>query len=394
MRPAITALDAWNRGEFRELNTLLEEAYFKERTLLIENDPTLESMKRRLLDGGRDRVTAVLADSIGLPTGDDAYELLGLVGFFMAACRRHEIAMPDGGDSSPLTEASALTMRLGIELGVAPRFVSGHQAFFNRAVAGRYRSFTLLEDEVVFLSHNGLGSIAYQQAGESLKRVARLGVSNPMATYVLREAKRALEDVLAFNRSLSERLSVERFFFNIRPYYKTYRVGSVDYRGANAGDFAAINEIDLLLGLCSLDDPFYQDLVASKAPFMPPDDQEQLRRTARIEPLISRFLNELATDPSDALVENARVFIKVCRAHGEAYGYHHDRLVEGFLVAPAVSTPPQRRADLTASGPQLSAVVSGLERLRDLRAARNRPGLITAQALLARLESLLVSFGG
>jgi len=38
----------------------------------------------------------------------------------------------------------------------------------------------------------------------------------------------------------------------------------VDYRGANAGDFAAINEIDVTLGLCRTDDAFYQSIVREK----------------------------------------------------------------------------------------------------------------------------------
>jgi monodechloroaminopyrrolnitrin synthase PrnB-like protein len=53
-------------------------------------------------------------------------------------------------------------------------------------------------------------------------------------------------------------------YFNVRPYFKTYRLGDVDYRGANAGDFAAINEIDVTLGLCRTDDAFYQSIVREK----------------------------------------------------------------------------------------------------------------------------------
>jgi hypothetical protein len=47
----------------------------------------------------------------------------------------------------------------------------------------------------------------------------------------------------------------DRLFYNIRPYFKTYRVGSREFRGANAGDFAAVNTIDVMLGLCSPHDP-------------------------------------------------------------------------------------------------------------------------------------------
>ena len=56
----------------------------------------------------------------------------------------------------------------------------------------------------------------------------------------------------------------------MRPYYKPYRVGRQEYRGANAGDFSGINEIDLLLGLCRANDPYYAHLLVDKMLFMIP----------------------------------------------------------------------------------------------------------------------------
>jgi hypothetical protein len=44
---------------------------------------------------------------------------------------------------------------------------------------------------------------------------------------------------------------------------------------------------------------------------------------------------------------------------------------------------------MTASGPPLEAVIETLARLRDLRAARPRPGLDTARPLLDRVQELL-----
>ena len=63
------------------------------------------------------------------------------------------------------------------------------------------------------------------------------------------------------------------FFYSVRPYYKPYRVGRQEYRGANAGDFSGINEIDLLLGLCRANDPYYAQLLVDKMLFMSPGDQ-------------------------------------------------------------------------------------------------------------------------
>jgi NAD(P)-dependent dehydrogenase (short-subunit alcohol dehydrogenase family) len=51
----------------------------------------------------------------------------------------------------------------------------------------------------------------------------------------------------------------------------------------------------------------------------------------------------------------------VPRAHGGAYAYHHYRLVQPFLSAPARQSPPTD--DLTSSGPPLETVIAGLQRL-------------------------------
>ena len=37
----------------------------------------------------------------------------------------------------------------------------------------------------------------------------------------------------SFNDVLFEKLGVDRFFYSVRPYYKPYRVGRHEYRGAN-----------------------------------------------------------------------------------------------------------------------------------------------------------------
>jgi hypothetical protein len=131
---------------------------------------------------------------------------------------------------------------------------------------------------------------------------------------MLRSARRA-----RFNQELSRQLNVELFYFNIRPYFKTYRVGHVDYRGANAGDFAAINEIDVILGLCRTDDIFYQSILHEKSGHVPPDDQQALRTLDRRASLLQGFCREL--DSHGATPEwraNAGV-LDVCKAHGAAY---------------------------------------------------------------------------
>ena len=386
MTPAVERFDTWLRHVFTELNTTLEEAYHASRSQLL-TDPELDAPKQAILRDGAALIAAVAAED-RLPHGErERYQLLGAVGFHLAACRRHGI---DGPESHALlADAWSLAHRLGASLGVAPRFVFSHQALYNPAVADTYLTFTTLKDEYVFITHNGLAVMAYQRAAAALRGIGAMGVSNPMATYLLEQAASGLADVLRFDRALAEELDADRFYYNIRPYFKSHRVGGMEYRGVNAGDFAAVNEIDLLLGLCDAKDPFYQYVLAEKAPYLPPGDREPLRTAVLAEPLLDTFLHEAEARPmTPRLRRNAELYLAVCRAHGAAYAFHHHRLVRPFLEEPAKTAPAEDREGLTASGPPLEAVVASLARLSDLRAARNRPGLATARAALDRLAAL------
>ena len=129
--------------------------------------------------------------------------------------------------------------------------------------------------------------------------------------------RHALEAVIHSNQRLFDHLDVERFFFSVRPYYKPYMVGRQEYRGANAGDFSGINEIDLLLGLCRANDPYYAQLLVDKMSFMPPADQARLRECMRHE----SFLDELlALAPhharEDWFQRNARAYLELCELFG------------------------------------------------------------------------------
>ncbi|HEY1914594.1 MAG TPA: monodechloroaminopyrrolnitrin synthase PrnB family protein [Streptosporangiaceae bacterium] len=224
--PAITDLEQWIRREFTELNTALEEIYFAERAIILHERGDVDKLTRTLVRDGEALVSRV-AQRRELPCDADArYELLGLVGFYLGACRRHEVE-PDQGTVAPLAQA------LASSLGVA------------------FYSFTKLDSERVFLTYNGLAVMAYRRAAHALLNIPALGVSNPLATYHFTDAVAALRDVLRFNQGLAGELDPDRFFYNIRPYFRPYRVGPQEFRGANAGDFAAINAIDVLLGVCS-----------------------------------------------------------------------------------------------------------------------------------------------
>ena len=93
-----------------------------------------------------------------------------------------------------------------------------------------------------------------------------------------------------------------------------------------------------------------------------------------------------AHTPTAQVRANAKLYLAVCRAHGAAYAYHHYRLVQPFLSAPARQSPSD---DLTCSGPPFETVIAGLPRLRDLRTARERPGVTTARISLDTLSRIV-----
>ncbi|MFI5523589.1 monodechloroaminopyrrolnitrin synthase PrnB family protein [Streptomyces platensis] len=385
---AVKDLDRWIRGEFREINTELEEIYFAERAIVLQDRADVDKLSQVLVRDGGALINRV-AERRELPSDQNArYELLGMIGFYLGACRRHEV-QPDQSQVAPLAQILAWS------LGVAPRFSSAHQHIHNRAVGGTFNSFTSLADERIFLTYNGLAVMAYRRAAHALLDVPVLGLSNPLVTYHLADAVAALRDVMGYSQALANELDVERFFYNIRPYFKSYRVGSREFRGANAGDFAGINVIDVLLGLCSPHDPFYQEVIADKYPYVAPEDQKLLRALPTFKPLLTTAVAELeAGVPSPPLRENAQLLLDLCRHYGAATVFHHHRLVVPFLQKPAADAPPERDSDMTASGPPLKEVVETLARLRDLRAARQRPDLVTARAALDRVGELLDDSGG
>ena len=61
--------------------------------------------------------------------------------------------------------------------------------------------------------------------------------------------------------------------------------------------------------------------------------------------------------------------------------------VQPFLSPPARRSPPTD--DLTSSGPPLETVIAELQRLCDLRTARDRPGVTTAHISLDTLSRIV-----
>lgn len=393
MTPLAEAFDRWIRTDFKEINTELEELYFaqerRDNTAGVGNP-----LKRDLEEQGKQHIRDLLREGNTDEGFDAGFDLLGNVGFYMAACRRHDITEPSRERKSPLIEASALAMQLGASLGVAPRFASSHLETHNRAVNGVYKCFTTLDDERTFLNYNTRGVFAYIRASEALRQTLPLGVSHPVVKDLLRDARLALEDVAEYNRQLFEALDVDRFFYCVRPYYKPHRVGRHEYRGANAGDFAGINVIDLLLGLCRADDPYYSQLLVDKFLFMRPEDQLVLRDCMRRKSLLDSFREHCdAYHGEPWFQDNAGAFLSVCEAHGRAAIQHHEQLVEHFIVRPSEEGELQDTEGLTASGPPLPVLLKALRTLCDLRAAARRDDIPSRYADIARLRQALTTGG-
>lgn len=384
------AFDRWMRSSFVELNTELENLYFAQEDR-AQVEGCGDTLKATLRDEGHLHVVALLAEGNTGDGFDSAFGVLGNVGMYLGALRRHELTNPMREERSPFVEASSLALHVGASLGVAPRFATAHLATHNKAEAGIRKSFTSLPDEFLFIDENTRGILSLQRVAEALMKIVHLGVSSPVADVMFETAKGALHDVKRFNARLFDQLDVQRFFYSVRPYYKPYRVGRQEYRGANAGDFSGINEIDLLLGLCRANNPYYAQLLVDKMLFMLPSDQARLRdcmmRTSLLDELLA-----VAPEHSTArwFRQNARAFLEVCDLFGQTAVQHHNTLVKRFIEEPAQSVEASHLSGITASGPPLPVLLRALEVLRDLRTAVDRHDIPTRHADLARLRSYVV----
>jgi hypothetical protein len=385
------AFDRWIRAAFVELNTELEELYFAQNDR-FRTEGIGEPIKARLRDEGHVHVAELLQEG---NTGDgfqSAFNVLGNVGLYLGALRRHELTNPSREERSPFPEASSLAMHVGASLGMAPRFATSHLATHNRAIDGVRKSFTSLRDEFLFIDENTRGILALQTAADALTRIVHIGISSPVADVLFATAKRALEDAIRANAQLHQRLDVERFFFCVRPYYKPYRVGRLEYRGANAGDFSGINELDLLLGLCRANDPYYVQLLVDKMSFMLPLDQERLRDCMTHVSLLDELLELSAAHAGkDWFRRNAQAYLEVAGLFGEYARQHHDALVKRFIEEPAARLPQAALEGITASGPPLQVLLRSLEILRDMRVAAPRSDVVTRHDDLARLQRALAA---
>ena len=375
MTPNSKTFDHWIRNRFVELNTELEILYSNQ-TERTNVDSIGNDLKCSLEDEGREIIKTLLSEGNTDEGFDNAFDLLGNVGLYMAACRRHEITDPSKQRTSPLKEASGLAMNIGASIGVTPRFATAHLSTHNKAVDGVYKSFTSLPAEKLFLDYNTKAILAYKRAADALLKLHPLGISHPMCLELLVVVKEALEEVIKSNAALYEKLNVDDFFYCVRPYYKPYHVGFQVYRGANAGDFAGINVIDILLGLCFANEPAYSQMLVDKFLYMVPEDQSILRDCMRRTSIMEDFLDSDVSS-KNWYKNNLTLFLEICQLHGNAATQHHNQLVEKYIAGPSSALKGSQLDNITASGPPLEVLLDSLEKLRDRRAAANRDDIRT-----------------
>ena len=137
----VATFDRWIRTNFIEMNTELEGVYWAQEN---RADVTAggDDVKQQLLEEGRSHIMPLLEEGNTDEGFDSNFDLLGNVGLYMAACRRHELTEPSPERTSPLKEASALDLQLGASLGVTPRFATSHLSTHNLAINGVYKTFT------------------------------------------------------------------------------------------------------------------------------------------------------------------------------------------------------------------------------------------------------------
>ncbi|MCG7564438.1 monodechloroaminopyrrolnitrin synthase PrnB family protein [Pseudoalteromonas sp. McH1-42] len=371
------AFDHWIRSDFVTLNDTLEAAYWQQQdkanVVGVE-----DQIKQQLLNEGQQHILALLAEGNTDEGFDNAFDLLGNVGLYMAACRRHELTEPSREHYSPLKEASALAMHIGASIGVTPRFATAHLTTHNRAVDGVYKRFTSHPAEQLFIDYNTRAILAYKRAAECLLKIQPLGISHPMTPVLLAQVKEGLLDVIRSNQCLFEQLDTDAFFYVVRPYYKPYRVGKEVYRGANAGDFAGINVIDMLLGLCQANDVNYAQMLVDKFLYMMPEDQATLRECMRLPNLMDAFVAAASQHHTSGWYQEAvSAFVQVCKLHGDTAIQHHNQLVEKYIAQPSGDMNTQHLDKVTASGPPLPVLLNQLALLRDKRAAAKREDVFT-----------------
>lgn len=94
---------------------------------------------------------------------------------------------------------------------------------------------------------------------------------------------------------------------------------------------------------------------------------------------------------SPVLLNNLKLFLSVCEAHGATAIQHHEQLVKKFIEDPAFNKGLTEQSDMTASGPPLPVLLRSLRKLCDMRCAADRDDIPTRHADLQRLRKAIAT---
>ena len=93
MNKSVEVFDQWIRSSFVEMNTELEHVYFAQQDRAAV-ESVGNAIKEELVEQGRVYIVDLLAEGNTDEGFEQAFDLLGNVGLYMAACRRHDITEP------------------------------------------------------------------------------------------------------------------------------------------------------------------------------------------------------------------------------------------------------------------------------------------------------------
>jgi hypothetical protein len=293
---------------------------------------------------------------------ESAFQLLGDVGTFAASCNRHNVKMfREGGDA--IKPLGGIINKLSIITGTAPRAIINHFTIDNIAIDGEYRGFTHSVDEKLFFDFGTIAMLAYEEASSALKKVQSLGFSHPLSIDFLQKASKALNKVEQTYQKV-EQLKPMSFYGEIMPYLSAHKIRSKSVRGFSAGDFGSANEVDLQLGVCVLEDPFYAGICLEKMPYMRRRGQDSLREVCGFNNILDQFLLHSNMSESPWYKDAGKAFLGVIEANRSVGKRHHDVIIEKYLTKAIPDDENQNEARA-----HLSQMVKFLERIRDLRAA-------------------------
>ena len=382
------AFERWIRTSFVEMNTELENLYFAQdnRSDVIGGGG---SIKAALRDEGRcpcPRCSprATPATDSTAPSACSA----------ASACtsrrlRRHELTNPAREERSPFPEASSLALHLGASLGHGAAILDGASGDAQPGAGRRAQELHIAPRRI---------SVHRREHARDLVAAARGGCARPD------RSSRRLEsggrrDVRGSEARAARRHPVQRpadgassmSTGSSTPCGRTTSPIASDARSIAAptpGDFSGINEIDLLLGLCRANDPYYAQLLVDKMLFMIPGDQARLRdcmtRTSLLDELLEldRRTRGQRLVPAQCGAPTSRSAI--CSANPRP------NITTAWSSASSRRLPPNSTREDSRASPRAArrcrCCCARSRYLRDLRLAADRTDIASRHADLGRLR--------